>query len=125
MALVRLEAVKQNNSANLNWKAFTMSQRCDITNKGVLSGNTRSHSNRKAKRRFLPNLQQVSLHSDALGKSIRMRVTASTLRTIDHNGGIDNYLMTTHSKSLSEDARKLKSLIIRARGVATSPKAAA
>lgn len=100
-----------------------MSQRCDLTDKGIMSGNTRSHSNRKSKRRFLPNLQQVSLHSDALGKNIRMRVTASTLRTIDHNGGIDNYLMTTHSKALSEDARKLKSMIIRARDAA--PKAAA
>ena len=95
-----------------------MSQRCTVTGKGIQSGNNVSHSNRKSKRRFLPNLQQVSLHSDALGKNIRMRITASTLRTIDHNGGIDNYLLTTHSKALSEDARKLKSMIIRARDTA-------
>lgn len=95
-----------------------MSNRCDITNKGVQSGNNVSHSNRKSKRRFMPNMQQVTLHSDALGQNIRMRITASTLRTIDHNGGLDNYLMTTHSKSLSEDARMLKRRIMKAREVA-------
>lgn len=100
-----------------------MARRCAITEKAVQSGNNVSHSNRKSKRRFLPNIQQVSLQSDALGQSIRMRITASTLRTIDHNGGLDNYLMTTHSKSLSEEARKLKSRIIKAREAA--PKAAA
>jgi large subunit ribosomal protein L28 len=92
-----------------------MARRCEITGKGVLSGNTVSHSNRKAKRRFLPNMQQVSLMSDALGQTIHMRITASTMRTIDHNGGLDNYLMTTHSKSLSEEARSLKKRIIKAR----------
>lgn len=101
-----------------------MSNRCNLTNKGVMSGNTVSHSNRKAKRRFMPNMQQVTLHSDALGQNIRMRITASTLRTIDHNGGLDNYLMTTHSKSLSEDARTLKRRIMKAREAA-APKAAA
>ena len=102
-----------------------MSRRCDITEKGVLSGNNVSHSNRKSKRRFLPNTQQVSLQSDLLGQSIRMRITASTLRSIDHNGGLDNYLMTTHSRSLSEEARKLKSRLIKARAAVAAPKAAA
>lgn len=101
-----------------------MSNRCAITSKGVMSGNTRSHSNRKAKRRFMPNMQQVTLHSDALGQNIRMRITASTLRTIDHNGGLDNYLMTTHSKSLSDDARMLKRRIMKAREAAATTKAA-
>ena len=100
-----------------------MAKRCALTDKGGLSGNTVSHSNRKAKRRFLPNMQQVSLQSEALNQTIRMRITASTLRTIDHNGGLDNYLMTTHSKSLSEEARNLKRKIIKAREAA--PKAAA
>ena len=95
-----------------------MSRRCNITGKGVQSGNTVSHSNRKAKRRFLPNMQQVSLQSDALGQTIRMRITASTLRTIDHNGGLDNYLLTTHSKALSEEARMLKRRILKAREAA-------
>lgn len=92
-----------------------MARRCTLTDKGVQSGNTVSHSNRKAKRRFLPNMTQVTLHSDALGQNVRMRITASTLRTIDHNGGLDNFLMTTHSKSLSEEARNLKRRIIKAR----------
>lgn len=92
-----------------------MARRCAITEKGGQSGNTVSHSNRKAKRRFLPNMTQVSLQSEALNQTIRMRITASTLRTIDHNGGLDNYLLTTHSKALSEEARKLKSRIIKAR----------
>lgn len=92
-----------------------MARRDELTNKGVMSGNTVSHSNRKAKRRFLPNMQQVTLRSDALGQNVRMRITASTLRTIDHNGGLDNFLMTTHSKSLSEEARTLKRRIIKAR----------
>ena len=92
-----------------------MARRCALTDKGVMSGNTVSHSNRKAKRRFLPNMTQVTLRSDALGQNVRMRITASTLRTIDHNGGLDNFLMTTHSKSLSEEARNLKRKIIRAR----------
>jgi len=92
-----------------------MSKRCEITGKGVQSGNTVSHSNRKAKRRFLPNMQQVTLRSDALGQNVRMRITASTLRTIDHNGGLDNFLMTTHSKSLSEEARLLKRKIMKVR----------
>jgi len=94
-----------------------MARRCTLTDKGVQSGNTVSHSNRKAKRRFLPNVQQVTLRSDALGQNVRMRITASTLRSIDHNGGLDNYLMTTHSKSLSEEARTLKRKIIKAREV--------
>ena len=103
-----------------------MAKRCALTDKGGLSGNTVSHSNRKAKRRFLPNMQQVSLQSDALGQTIRMRITASTLRTIDHNGGLDNYLMTTHSKSLSDEARNLKRKIMKAReAVAAAPKEAA
>lgn len=95
-----------------------MARRCEITQKAVLSGNNVSHSNRKSKRRFLPNMQEVSLQSDVLNQTIRMRIAASTLRTIDHNGGLDNYLMTTHSKSLSEEARKLKSRIIKARDAA-------
>lgn len=91
-----------------------MSKRCEITGKTVMSGNNVSHSNRKTRRRFMPNMQQVSLLSDALGQTIRMRVTASTLRTIDHNGGLDQYLLNTHSSKLSEEARMLKKRIARA-----------
>jgi large subunit ribosomal protein L28 len=97
-----------------------MSKKCAITGKGVQSGNNRSHSNIKTKRRFMPNVQSVSLMSDALGQTIHMRVTASTLRTIDHNGGLDNFLMTTHSAKLSEEARTLKKRIVKAQAAAAA-----
>lgn len=102
-----------------------MAKRCEITGKSVQSGNNVSHSNRKTRRRFLPNMQQVSLMSDALGQSISLKITASTLRTIDHNGGLDNYIMSTHSVKLSEDARALKRRIVRAREKAAAAKASA
>jgi large subunit ribosomal protein L28 len=66
----------------------------------------------------MPNVQSVSLISDALGQTIHMRVTASTLRSIDHNGGLDNFLMTTHSAKLSEEARTLKKRIVKAQAAA-------
>jgi large subunit ribosomal protein L28 len=93
-----------------------MSKRCDINkSKGVMSGNNRSHSNIKTKRRFMPNLQQVSLISDSLGTSVRLRISTNMLRTIDHNGGLDNYLMSVHSAKLSDEARALKRRIVKAR----------
>lgn len=92
-----------------------MTKKCAITGKGVQTGNNVSHSNRKSRRRFMPNVQNVTLTSDILGQQIRMRVTASTLRTIDHNGGLDGFLLKTHSSKLSEEARKLKKRIVRAR----------
>lgn len=92
-----------------------MTKKCDITEKGVMTGNNVSHSNRKSRRRFMPNVQNVTLTSDILGQNIRMRVTTSTLRTIDHNGGLDGFLLKTHSSKLSEEARKLKKRIVRAR----------
>jgi large subunit ribosomal protein L28 len=97
-----------------------MSKRCALTQKGVMSGNNRSHSNIKTKRRFMPNMQQVSLLSDALGQSVSLRITAATLRTIDHNGGLDNYLMSVHSARLSDEARALKRRIVKARIAAQS-----
>jgi large subunit ribosomal protein L28 len=86
-----------------------MSKRCSIVNsKGVMSGHKISHSNRKSKRKFLPNLQNVSFLSDILNQRIQLRVAASTIRTIEHNHGIDNYLLTTSSAKLSLFARRLK-----------------
>ncbi|MBN8543393.1 MAG: 50S ribosomal protein L28 [Alphaproteobacteria bacterium] len=93
-----------------------MSKRCDINkDKGVMSGNNRSHSNIKTKRRFMPNLQPVSLISDSLGTTVKLRISTNTLRTIDHNGGLDNYLMSVHSAKLSDEARALKRRIVKAR----------
>ena len=72
-----------------------MSRRCQITGKGVLSGNNVSHANNRTRRRFLPNLQDSSLLSDILGTAVRMRLSTRAIRTIEHNGGIDAYLLGT------------------------------
>ena len=70
-----------------------MSRRCELTGKGVLSGNNVSHANNKTRRRFLPNLQVTSLLSDILGNEVRMRISTRAIRTVEHNGGIDAYLL--------------------------------
>jgi len=91
-----------------------MSRRCEMTGKGVQSGNNVSHANNKTRRRFLPNLQQQSLLSDVLGTSIRVRLTTGALRTIEHNGGLDSFLLTTPDRNLPEEAKVLKRRIVRA-----------
>ena len=91
-----------------------MSRRCEITGKGVLTGNNVSHANNKSRRRFLPNLQEQSLLSDVLGASIRVRLTTNALRTIEHNGGLDAFLMTTPNRNLPIEAQVLKRRIVRA-----------
>lgn len=85
-----------------------MSRRCDLTGKGIQSGNNVSHSNRKTRRRFLPNLRQVSLLSDALGQQICLRICAHTLRSVEHNGGLDGYLLGTSNLKLTDEARRIK-----------------
>jgi large subunit ribosomal protein L28 len=91
-----------------------MARRCPLTGKGVQSGHNVSHANNKTKRRFLPNLQQASLLSDALGQVIRLRLTVNGLRTVEHNGGIDAYLLGTPDARLSDEARRLKRRIEKA-----------
>lgn len=92
-----------------------MSRRCDINaNKGILSGHKVSHSNRKTKRRYLPNLQSVSLMSEALGHTVSLRLTPNTIKTIEHNDGIDNYLLKTSARKITEDALVLKKRIKKA-----------
>jgi large subunit ribosomal protein L28 len=100
-----------------------MSRRCEITGKGVLSGNNVSHANNKTKRRFLPNLQRTSLLSDILGTAIRIRVSARGIRTIEHNGGIDAWLLGTPDTKLGAEARRLKRRIAaaQARKAAAAP----
>ncbi len=90
-----------------------MSRRCAISGKGVLTGNNVSHANNKSRRRFLPNLQEQSLLSDVLG-AIRVRLTTHALRTIEHNGGLDAFLMTTPNRNLPEEAQVLKRRLVRA-----------
>ena len=85
-----------------------MSRRCSMTGKGVLAGNNVSHAHNKTRRRFLPNLQVTSLLSDALGEVVRLRLSARAIRTIEHKGGLDAYLMGTKDTKLPEDALSLK-----------------
>ena len=85
-----------------------MSRRCELTGKGVLTGNNVSHAHNKTRRRFLPNLQRVSLHSDMLNQTVRFRVAASTLRTVDRKGGLDLFLLDADPRSLSTRARALR-----------------
>lgn len=92
-----------------------MSRRCEITGKGVLSGNNVSHANNKTRRRFLPNLQVTSLLSDTLGSEVRLRLSTRAIRTIEHNGGIDAYLFGMSNTKLTEEGRALKRRLERAR----------
>ncbi len=91
-----------------------MARRCDITGKGVLSGNNVSHANNKTRRRFLPNLQETSLLSDTLGTAIRMRLSTRAIRTVEKNGGIDAFLMGTNNSKLPEAALVVKRQIAKA-----------
>lgn len=88
-----------------------MTRKCDLSGKLVLAGNNVSHANNKTKRRFLPNLQVASLYSESLDKKIKFRVATSTLRTVEKNGGIDNYLIETKDERLSSNAKKYKKSI--------------
>lgn len=85
-----------------------MSRICELTAKGRLVGNNVSHANNKTKRLFLPNLQNVTLMSDVLGRSVRLRVSMNGLRSVEHVGGLDNWLTKTRAEKLSPRAQKLK-----------------
>ena len=85
-----------------------MARRCELTGVGPMVGNNVSHGNNKTKRRFLPNLCDVTLHSDKLGRGYKLRVTAAALRTIDHVGGLDAFLNKSDGEKLSTSARKIK-----------------
>ncbi|WP_019995799.1 50S ribosomal protein L28 [Aureimonas ureilytica] len=85
-----------------------MSRACELTGKAVLTGNNVSHANNKTRRRFLPNLCQVTLISDALGQRFRLRVSAHALRSVEHRGGLDAFLAKASEIELSPRARLLK-----------------
>lgn len=85
-----------------------MSRKCDLTGKGPLTGHKVSHSNRKTKRRFLPNLVNVTLTSEALDRSVRFRISANALKTVDHRGGLDGFLAKAKEADLSPKALKIK-----------------
>ncbi|WP_417316925.1 50S ribosomal protein L28 [Emcibacter sp.] len=85
-----------------------MSRVCELTGKGVMSGNNVSHAMNKTRRRFLPNLTKATLLSDVLGQSVSLRISAHALRSVEHNGGLDNFLMKSRDENLSIKARRLK-----------------
>ena len=85
-----------------------MSRRCELTGKGVMTGNRVSHAVNRTRRRFLPNLLNVSLLSDVLGRSVKLRISANALRTVEHRGGIDAFLLKQDDADLSDRAKALK-----------------
>lgn len=85
-----------------------MARRCELTGKAVLSGHLVSHSNRKTKRKFLPNLCNVTLQSEVLERAVRFRVSAAALRTVEHRGGLDGFLAKAPADELSQGALALK-----------------
>ncbi len=88
-----------------------MSRRCDLLAVGVMTGNKVSHSNRKTRRRFLPNLREISFKSDTLGCDLNLKIAASTLRTINKFGSIDNFLVNYRYNKLTDAAKKLRTQI--------------
>ncbi len=95
-----------------------MARRCPLTGKGVLTGNNVSHANNKTRRRFLPNLQRTGVVSDALGETVRLKMSTRALRTIDKRGGIDAFLLQTRDAALTPDLRALKKRIKEAKAAA-------
>ena len=85
-----------------------MSRRCELTGKGPMVGNNVSHANNKTKRRFLPNLQDVTLESESLGRSFRLKISNHALRSVDHRGGLDAFLAKAKDDELSSDALAIK-----------------
>jgi len=95
-----------------------MSRVCELTGKGPMSGNTVSHANNRSRRRFLPNLNDVTLMSDVLGQSFKLRVSAAGLRSVDHRGGLDAFLAKAKDEELSLNALKIKKAIGKAQTAA-------
>ena len=89
-----------------------MSNKCQLTGKTYLSGNNVSHAKNRTKRRFLPNLQKISFTSDKLKKSIKLKVAASAIRTVEKKGGLDEYLLKTSNTKLPMEALKIKKQIL-------------
>lgn len=85
-----------------------MARVCELTGKRVMAGNNVSHAHNKTRRRFLPNLTNVTLLSDTLGRSVRLRISTHALRSVEHNNGLDNFLLKARDADLSANALKLK-----------------
>ena len=95
-----------------------MSRRCELTGKGPMVGNNVSHANNRTRRRFLPNLNDVSLMSETLGRTFKFRVTSAALRTVDARGGLDAFLAKASDAELSPNALKIKKDIAKAQATA-------
>jgi len=95
-----------------------MSRRCELTGKGPMSGNNVSHANNKTRRRFLPNLNDVSLQSETLGRVVKLRISAAALRSVDHRGGLDAFLAKAKDDTLSDASLKIKKEIAKAQATA-------
>ena len=102
-----------------------MSWRCELTGKGPMSGHKVSHSNIKTKRRFMPNLRNVTLISDALQRKVRVRVSANALKSVDHRGGLDAFLLRAKDADLAPKMLELKRRIAKKTAKAAAPEAAA
>ena len=102
-----------------------MTRRCELTGKGPMAGQNRSHAENKTKRVFRPNLVNVTLLSDVLDRKIRLRVSTNGLKTVEHNGGLDSYLLTTRDEDLSERLQQMKREIKKAQAEKAGSAAAA
>ncbi|MGR3623870.1 50S ribosomal protein L28 [Pseudophaeobacter sp.] len=91
-----------------------MSRRCELTGKGPMTGNNVSHAKNRTRRRFLPNLNDVTLQSETLGRGVKLRISAAALRTVDHRGGLDAFLAKAKDEELSTAALKVKKEIAKA-----------
>jgi large subunit ribosomal protein L28 len=91
-----------------------MARRCELTGKGPVAGNNVSHAMNKTKRRFLPNLCNVTLHSDVLSRSVKAKISAHALRSVDHAGGLDAFLKKARSEDLSLSMQRLRREILKA-----------
>ncbi len=95
-----------------------MARRCELTGKGVLTGNNVSHAVNKTRRRFLPNLCNVTLSSDTLGRAVRVRASAAALRSVEHKGGLDAFLADARAENLSLPLQRIKREIAKAQASA-------
>jgi large subunit ribosomal protein L28 len=118
LACPSVGAQRAENEAELQAGSKTMSWRCELTGKSRQIGHKVSHSNRKTKRRFLPNLLNVTLMSDALGRSVRLRISANALKSVDHRGGLDAFLLKAKDAELSPRVLEIKRQVVKKRAAA-------
>ena len=97
-----------------------MSRVCELTGKGPMTGNNVSHAKNRTRRRFLPNLNDVTLTSEVLGRGYSLRISAAALRSVDHRGGLDAFLAKAKDTELSDRAQKIKRDLVKAESAAAT-----